>query len=156
MFSQTAEYALRAMVHLAYCGDTPVNSENIAEATHVPPGYLSKVMRDLVVAKIVTSQRGPNGGFTLLRQPDEVTILDVINAVDPVRRITECPLGNPAHVKLCPLHQRLDDAIATIEESFRRTTIAEVLESNRMRGRCATLTRGDKPVPLRKSARNGE
>jgi DNA-binding IscR family transcriptional regulator len=56
-----------------------------------------------------------------------LSVLDVLNAVDPPRRIRECPLGLAAHAHaLCPLHQRLDDAMALIEKSFRSTTIADV------------------------------
>jgi Rrf2 family transcriptional regulator, nitric oxide-sensitive transcriptional repressor len=140
MLSQTIEYALRAMTHLASLErDTAVNSEWIAERTHVPKGYLSKILRDLVVADLITSQRGPNGGFSLARSPDKITMFDVVNAVDPIKRILKCPLGNPAHVQLCPLHRRIDDAIGMIEREFRRTTLAEVLETNARSGQCRTL-----------------
>ncbi len=131
MLSQTVEYALRAIVHLA--GLEPgkaVNSESIAEQTKVSQGYLAKILRDLVVAGLITSQRGPNGGFTLARPAGSISMLDVVNAVDPLQRVTKCPLGNPLHVELCPLHRRLDDATAMIEGEFRRTTIAEVVETN--------------------------
>jgi DNA-binding IscR family transcriptional regulator len=58
----------------------------------------------------------------------QITIWDVVQAVEPFQRIRQCPLGLDAHrVRLCPLHQRLDDALATIEAAFRQTTLAEVL-----------------------------
>ncbi|MBL8991392.1 MAG: Rrf2 family transcriptional regulator [Phycisphaerae bacterium] len=141
MLSQTVEYALRAMMHLAGLPpDAAANSETIAERTKVPKGYLSKVMRDLVVAGLIDSRRGPSGGFRLARPARDISMLDVINAVDPLQRITRCPLGNPAHLNLCPLHRRLDDAIATMEREFRRTSLAEVLETNtRAAGTCRTL-----------------
>lgn len=129
MISLTMEYALRALAHLASLPlNTALNSETIAKATGVPKGYLSKIMRDLVLAHLVRSQRGPNGGFTIARAPDLISVLEVVNAVDPIRRITTCPLGRPDHVSLCPLHRRLDDAIALIETRFAQTTVAELLE----------------------------
>lgn len=131
MLSQTVEYALRAMTDLASLPpETASNSESIAERTKVPKGYLSKVLRDLVVAELVVSQRGPSGGFTLARSARDISILDVIRAVDPIKRITECPLGNPEHIDLCPLHRRLDESIAMVEREFARTCIAEVMETN--------------------------
>lgn len=141
MLSQTSEYALRAMVHLAALEDGgAMNSETIAARTKVPQGYLSKVLRDLVVADLIASQRGPHGGFALARPATQISMLDVVNAVDPLMRIKRCPLGNPEHLKLCPLHQRIDDAIAQIETEFRRTSLCEVLESGRKTGdRCITL-----------------
>lgn len=141
MLSQTIEYALRAMIHLSSLpSGTALNSESIAQGTKVPKGYLSKILRDLVVAGLVVSQRGPNGGFTLAREAGDITMLDVINAVDPIERIRTCPLGNPDHVQLCPLHRRLDEAIQMIEREFRRTTLAEVRESAALSGgQCQSL-----------------
>jgi DNA-binding IscR family transcriptional regulator len=57
-----------------------------------------------------------------------VTILEVVNAVDPIRRIQSCPLDLASHgMRLCPLHRRLDNALALVEDAFRQTTLAEVL-----------------------------
>ncbi len=129
MFSMTAEYAMRAMVALASAHGTTVSSESIARRTKVPPRYMSKVMRDLTHAGLVVSQRGPRGGFALARPPAQITILDVVNAVDRFTHITSCPLGNPAHLKLCPLHQRLEDAIDAVERALSGSTLGEVVAS---------------------------
>ncbi len=138
MISQTIEYALRAMVYLASLGDGgTANSESVAKATKVPKGYLSKVMRDLVLAGLIGSQRGPNGGFCLQRLPKDISILDEVNAVDPIGRIKRCPLGNPEHMQLCPLHKQLDGALDTVEQGFARTSLAEIIESaKRARSTC--------------------
>jgi Rrf2 family protein len=128
MFSKTVEYALRAVVHLAYEAPQGRTTEQISDATQVKPAYLSKVLQALSRAGIVRSQRGVGGGITLARRPDELTILEVVNAVDPIQRIKTCPLGLKTHgVRLCPLHRRMDDALATVEAAFGSTTLAEVL-----------------------------
>jgi Rrf2 family protein len=128
MISQTVEYALRAVVYLADQATEPRTVQQIAEVTRVPPAYLSKVLQGLVRARLIRSQRGLHGGFTLARQPAELTIWEVVEAVEPFQRIRTCPLGLPSHrLRLCPLHQRLDDALAMIENAFRVTTVAEVL-----------------------------
>jgi Rrf2 family protein len=128
--SQTAEYALRAMVWLADRPDEAQVTSQIADHTRVPAGYLSKVLQSLGRAGLVHAQRGLGGGWALTRPPDEVSILDVLNAVDPPRRITTCPLGLRAHGKtLCPLHRKLDDALALVEDVFRSTTLADVLRA---------------------------
>src|SRR5262249_40842491 len=87
---------------------------------------------------VVQSQRGLGGGMTLARLPDDLTILEVINAVEPIERIRTCPLGLAAHgVRLCPLHRRLDDALATVEQALSGSTLAEVLaEPQRGAPRC--------------------
>ena len=135
MFSQTSEYALRAAVYLASQKGEPRTVQQIAEVTQVPAGYLSKVMQALSRADLVHSQRGLHGGFTLAVLPAVLTVFDVIQAVDPIRRIKGCPLGLKGHVNLCPLHRRLDNAIAMVEKALRESTLAELLaEPNPRRG----------------------
>jgi Rrf2 family protein len=127
MLSQTTEYALRAAVFLAGHPGAPRSAAAIAEAASVPAGYLAKVLHQLARAGVVSSQRGLGGGFALRRDPQDVTVLEVVQAVDPIRRIRSCPLGLPEHRRaLCALHRKLDDAYATIEASFRDTTLAEL------------------------------
>ncbi|HTN77814.1 MAG TPA: Rrf2 family transcriptional regulator [Pirellulaceae bacterium] len=128
MFSQTVEYALRAMVFLASEAPRACTTEQIADATLVPKAYLSKVLQNLSRAGLVHSQRGVGGGMTLTKTPEELTILMVVNAVEPIQRIQTCPLGLKSHgVNLCPLHRRLDNALASVEVAFAGSTLAEVL-----------------------------
>ncbi|MBK8267254.1 MAG: Rrf2 family transcriptional regulator [Planctomycetes bacterium] len=128
MISPTAEYALRAIVAIAQSSDGSTTTEWIARVTKVPPGYLSKVLQMLGRAGLVDSKRGLGGGFKLSRPADKMSVLEVVNAVDPVKRITKCPLDLATHgTRLCPLHKRLDDAFAEVERSFSITSIAELL-----------------------------
>lgn len=127
MISQTAEYALRAIMHLAGQIDAPQTTQQIAEVTRVPTFYLAKVMLCLSRSGLVRAQRGIHGGFTLAVSPTELTVLDVVQAVDPLRRIERCPLGIVSHKSLCPLHRGLDNAVAMVEKAFGSSTIAELL-----------------------------
>jgi len=128
MFSQTVEYALRAVVYLAQNPDRSRTTEDVAKATKVPPAYLAKILQGLVRSGVIRSQRGVGGGVKLARTPEELTILEVVNAVEPIQRIKVCPLGLSTHgVNLCPLHKRLDNALATVESAFAGTTLAEVV-----------------------------
>lgn len=136
MISQSVEYALRAMSHLASLRGVAATCEVISRATRVPKDYLSKIMSDLVRADLVRSFRGPNGGFILSRDPAAISVLDVVNAVDPIRRIERCPVDNPLHVNLCPLHRCVDDALAHVEEAFRRTTLGTVVDEAPTDGIC--------------------
>lgn len=155
VISQTAEYALRAVVDLAYHFGECRTTQQISQATSVPTGYLAKVLQDLSRHGLVRSQRGLHGGFALARDPQKMTMYDVLEAVDPPKRILTCPLGLASHAKqLCPLHQRLDDAMAQAERAFRQTTIAEVTASadiKPMRESPAELTiSGGLAVPAKK------
>lgn len=128
MISQTAEYALRAVAYLASHPDEPATTQQIADVTHVPMPYLSKVLQSLVRAGLLQSRRGVGGGVTLLHSPEHLSVYDVVQAVDPLQRITTCPLGLAAHgTHLCPLHRRLDDACVHVEQAFRQSTIADLL-----------------------------
>lgn len=140
MFSRTVEYALRAIVWLASRRDTPHTTREIARETQVPGNYLAKVLQTLVEAGIIESQRGLGGGFTLTRDPAALRVLEVVNAVDPLPRIRSCPLKLGAHaVQLCPLHRRLDDVLASVENALAASTIAELLaDSGVERPLCAT------------------
>lgn len=128
MISQTSEYALRAVVWLAREGDRPLPTAEIARATQVPAGYLSKVLQALSRGGLVQSRPGRHGGFVLSRSASTISVLDVLNAVDPIPRIERCPLGIATHgTNLCALHRRLDDAIALVGDAFAGTSIDELL-----------------------------
>jgi Rrf2 family transcriptional regulator, nitric oxide-sensitive transcriptional repressor len=128
MLSQTVEYALRAAVQLGYAYPQANTTQQIATVTKVPPAYLSKVLQSLRHAGLVQSQRGSGGGVRLARAPGEVTVLEIVNAVEPVQRIHSCPLELESHgTQLCPLHRRLDQALEAMEAAFHETTLGEVL-----------------------------
>jgi Rrf2 family nitric oxide-sensitive transcriptional repressor len=127
MIPKTAEYALRAVVVLAREPQRACSAEQLAEATRVPRRYVHKVLQALVRARLVRSQPGPGGGYALVPVPEDVTILDVVSAVEPIPRIRHCPLGIKEHTHLCPLHRELDEACAATERAFARVTIAQLL-----------------------------
>jgi Rrf2 family protein len=130
MLSQTSEYALRAAVILAGQADGPLTTQQIAAAGQIPLDYLSKVLQLLNRAGLVSAVRGKGGGFTLTRHPASVSVLEIVNAVDPLRRIRSCPLKLAAHRdRLCPLHRKLDQALASMEHAFASTPLAELVET---------------------------
>src|SRR5690606_26602541 len=118
MISKTAEYALRAVTCLAANTGSSASADVLAEKTKVPRRYLTRVLQDLGAKGLITSRSGPGGGYVLAHPTDDVTILDVINAVAPLQRITSCPLGLKSHTSLCPLHAELDRAFAVTEAAF--------------------------------------
>ena len=129
MISKTAEYALRAVACMGSRPDRPVSADALAEMTKVPRRYLTRVLQDLCAAGVAHSRPGPGGGYELLRPPNKLTILDVINTVEPIERIKKCPLGLKTHTKLCPLHAELDRAYAATEKAFKSVTIQELVNS---------------------------
>lgn len=137
LFSLTIEYAMRAMVALAAGDGKPMTTRQIADTMLVPRSYLSKVLQALVRAKLVRSTRGLKGGFVLAQDPSDVNMMEILNAVGPHKRIESCPLDLEEHSSdLCPLHRRLDQAMAMVQEAFEGTTLAEILSENNP---CPTL-----------------
>lgn len=128
MISKTAEYALRAIVFLAMNPESAYTGHQIANQTKVPSAYLSKVLKSLVSAGLIKSQPGLRGGFNLAKQPDDLNLLEVLNAVEPLQRIRTCPLRLKSHgTTLCALHKRLDESMESIEQLFADTSIATLL-----------------------------
>ena len=130
--SQTAEYALRAVICLAQNDGKPQTTQHIAQRTAVPQSYLPKVLQPLARCGIVSAQRGSHGGYKLIHQPSELTVLKVISCVDPLKRIEKCPLGVQQHGDaLCGLHRLLDSAVAATQERFSCVTIQNLLNDPR-------------------------
>ncbi len=140
MISQTTEYALRAAVCLAAQAGSALTLPDIAEATAVPAGYLSKVLQTLRRAGVVNSRRGKKGGFTLARDPGEISLYDVVHAVSPIDHLRLCPLtatGDCSRVTvhgpnpgLCPLHSVLLTMSSELEERFRSLNLSQVLANS--------------------------
>ncbi len=128
---------MRAVLALASGDGNAMTTKQIATTMKVPKSYLSKVLQSLVRGGLVYSTRGLNGGFVLARASDQMTMLDIMNAVSPIKRIESCPLDLDSHSSdLCPLHRRLDEAMAHVQEAFAGTTLAELLSEE---NKCPTL-----------------
>ncbi len=86
-------------------------------------------MQSLNKAGLVQAQKGKGGGYALTKDPDQIALSDIIDAVDPFTRITQCPLGIPGHKKLCPLHQKLDNAYADFKKIFETCTLSHFAQN---------------------------
>ncbi len=131
LVSDTAEYALRTVLWLLQSPERSQTARQVAAGTRIPTDYQSKVLQQLARAGIVRSTRGIGGGFRL--EPEAVTlnVFDIINAVDPLQKIMECPLGLEEHkAGLCPLHAGINTAIEQVEKQFRSTRLIDLLAHN--------------------------
>jgi Rrf2 family protein len=127
MLSNTAEYALRAMAWLTLTPDELVSAGSLAQHTRVPADYLAKILQQLSQAGLITGRRGVGGGYKLAKPAEEIYMLDVLNVVDPVERLRSCPVGLETHgPNLCPLHQKIDEAIAAVCDVFGNVTLTDL------------------------------
>ena len=138
MFSQTTEYALRAMALLAYHPSELVPTPELAEKTQVPANYLAKVLQQLAQADLITGRRGVGGGYKLAKPAESIKLVDVIRTVGTIERITTCPLGLENHgSNLCALHRCMDSAAKAILDVVEGVTLADlVADSNGTRPLC--------------------
>jgi Rrf2 family protein len=127
----TAEYALRAVIHIAeVAGNEPVRVERIAAELGQPRNYLSKILHSLVRPGVLESTRGPRGGFRLAVPAEKLTLIDIVRVFDPLEARRSCLLGRKScsDVNPCPVHHRWKDVAERAAAFFRETTVAEVLD----------------------------
>jgi Rrf2 family protein len=130
MLSATADSALRAVLILARAhGGAPVPAHEIARMTGAPANYLAKTLNALAKAGIVTSARGPQGGFTLATAPDALTLADVVDCFEGPRPSPRCLLGagpcDPAHP--CAAHDAWTAVLHARRTPLATTTFADLL-----------------------------
>lgn len=107
MLPKTTTYALRAMAHLATLPPGSIAiSASLSEEAHIPRHYLSKLMRRLVVAGLVTSQKGHGGGFALARPAKDIPFIEILHAVNFLDDTDSCVFGweQCRSDRPCPLH----------------------------------------------------
>lgn len=127
--TQTAEYALRAMAYLANLPEgTAVRARDLAVPTAIPPHYLSKLMRHLVVAGLIHSQKGHGGGFALARPPRQITLEAVLAAANVTLTEGECAFGwhQCNALRPCPLHGAWSRLQVACRQWARDTTLADL------------------------------
>lgn len=142
VLSQTAEYALRAMAWLATTSTgEPVRAKDLSIATGIPSHYLSKVMRRLVLAGLLISQKGQGGGFLLAKAPDEIPFIDILNAVDAIPTEGRCAFGwgECDEARPCPLHSSWSQLNEQFKAWAQNTTLAQLAkeEDGRSKHRAA-------------------
>ena len=141
LISQTAEYAIRAMSAIATLPDgTKIRATDLGRATGIPTPYLSKILRRLVLAELLVSQKGQGGGFALARPAVETRFIDILNAVDAFAADGRCAFGwgNCDQLSPCPLHDAWSRLSQHLQDWANDTNLAEV----------ATAAKDDQRVQL--------
>ena len=127
--SRTAEHAVRAILHLAVNGPEPVKAADLAEDLGAPANYMSKTLHALAGAGVVTSRRGPTGGFRLAIDPTELTLARIIEVVDDPAPKDACLVSSEkcSERNPCHLHARWKTVSNRVWEPLRKTTVADLL-----------------------------
>lgn len=116
--SAKADYAVRAAVELAGAGEDPVKGEKLSQAQDIPLQFLEHILLELKHARLVRARRGARGGYWLAKDPAEITLADVIRAVEgPLANIQDLA---PESTKYAGDAERLRDVWIAVRASLRR------------------------------------
>lgn len=119
ILSQTAEYGLRAVIHLAGRHGADVTSlDELSASLDIPASYLSKTLQALVQAGVLFSVRGRRGGFSLATEPSRLSLADVIDSFEDRRRERKCLLGNAvcSDRTACAAHASWKETAAGVDQ----------------------------------------
>ncbi len=127
--TRQADYALRAVLYLARNKDQRTATSLIAEEQSIPPSFLAKIISQLAVAGLLHTARGARGGVTLARQPDKISFLEVVEAIDGPIQLNECSegLSSCAFDDSCPMRTVWCDAQGDLVKRLRNTTFEHML-----------------------------
>ncbi len=131
--TDSGRYAIRALAYIARRDDPtrPISAAEVADAEAIPPYYLAKVLQDLARAHILSSVRGRGGGFRMTRSPDDIRVLEVLQAVENVKRLTQdCVLGLDRcdDDVPCPMHSTWTSFREVLLARLERLTVADLVE----------------------------
>lgn len=136
MLSNTCKYAIRALVFLALKqnGDEKIGIKRISEELKIPAPFLGKIMQQLAKHKLLTSTKGPHGGFAMAKDPKDVSFYDIVAIIDGTDVFNQCLFGLKICEKdkykktICPLHKRSEPVRSELEKLYRENTIGDVAE----------------------------
>ncbi len=133
--TRQADYAVRAVLYLARLGNTErAATSTVAEEQRIPPSFLAKIISQLSIAGLLHTSRGARGGVTLARDPKDITLLEVIEAIDGPIQLNEC-VGEDAECTFdgeCPLRTVWCDAQEMLVKRLKGTNFHQLLEKSRV------------------------
>jgi Rrf2 family iron-sulfur cluster assembly transcriptional regulator len=133
--TRQADYAVRAVLYLARLGGGErAATSTVAEQQRIPPSFLAKIISQLSIAGLLHTSRGARGGVTLARPPKEVSLLDVIEAIDGPIMLNECvgDDGDCSFEQDCPLRSVWCDAQEVLVKRLKGTNFQHLLERSRV------------------------
>ncbi len=132
MLSNSSKYAIKAVLYLAVNSSPKqrILAKDISVPTNIPKAYLSKILQELSRHHIVSSLRGPGGGFYLSDENRAISLLEIIRVIDGGYRLTSCMLSlkDCDEEYPCPMHDLVGGTKAQFVENLRRTTVNDLVE----------------------------
>jgi len=133
MLSNTSKYAIRAVIYLAAMAskNKRIGIKQIAGELDIPTPFLGKILQSLAKHKLLTSTKGPNGGFGLGKEPSKIKLIDIIEIIDGNDMFNTCLLSHKDcehEEKICPIHERYAEIRSQFYELFKKTTLSSLMK----------------------------
>ena len=136
MLSNSCRYGIRAVIYLAShpLSNGKTGIKKISSDLDLPKPFLAKILQQLAKQKILSSSKGPHGGFSLLKDPRKITLLDIVNTIDGNDIFTNCVMHNGScegvekDKKHCPLHEDYEKTRTDLIKLFSSKTIYDLVK----------------------------
>ncbi|GJM30842.1 MAG: hypothetical protein DHS20C17_34770 [Cyclobacteriaceae bacterium] len=132
MFSRSCEYALQSVLYIALHSENgkAVGLKEISTSQQVPLHFLSKILQQLVRGKVLTSIKGPNGGFKLIIQPNKLRLIKIVELIDGLEIFSRCGIGlkKCSDHTPCPIHFDYNVVKEKIRQLLSKKTLAELCD----------------------------
>jgi Rrf2 family transcriptional regulator, iron-sulfur cluster assembly transcription factor len=136
MLSNTCKYALRALIYLSKYSkdDSRIGIKKISEDLKISSPFLGKILQNLVKQKLLVSTKGPNGGFSLGKRPEDISLRDIVVNVDGEEYFTNCLIGlhpcnqHDPNKPYCPVHFKYEELRQQTATFYKNTTLRDVSE----------------------------
>jgi Rrf2 family protein len=131
--TRETDYAIRCVIHLAESPNDVIMVDEIAKARAIPKSFLSKILQKLAKANIVKSYRGVKGGFQIAKSPKEISLLDVIEAVEGLVAMNRCAVDRKfcSLSNNCTVHPIWVELRKDVEKKLKKIDFAKLIESGR-------------------------
>jgi Rrf2 family iron-sulfur cluster assembly transcriptional regulator len=137
MISNSSKYGIRALTYLASQPKSAgkIGIKQISQDLDLPTPFLAKILQTLAKQKVLSSSKGPHGGFSLLKDPKDITLLDVVRAIDTDEVLTNCVMQNRTCKCVdkdkapCPVHENYAKVRSGLLKFFKSKTISSLVKS---------------------------
>jgi Rrf2 family protein len=131
MLSNTSKYAIRAVIYLALNNENnkKIGIKEISKELDIPTPFLGKILQSLAKHKLLSSTKGPHGGFGLNKKPADINLMDIVEVIDGLDSFNMCLLGLPSCSKNeahCPVHQNYAVIREQLKNLFQSENIDEL------------------------------
>jgi len=131
MFSKACEYGIRALTVIATAGkeNRKIGIKEVCKSAQTPESFTAKILQNLVKRRVLNSQKGPSGGFYISQNLEDITLYDIVEAIDGKSIFSQCGLGLSAcnAKKPCPMHYQFEVVRNELNAMCKNNTLQDLV-----------------------------